>query len=113
MFLKPLSVVKKVGQSFSLLVNKVVKLTEAFKYAITSVPLAVEILNPILHPPDRAGLRKYIINLPRSSSQEYLRSVNWEVDGLAAIRSVPPRASNEEWLKTFVTLSLLLLSLYL
>ena len=44
---KPLSVVK-VFQAFRLLVNKAVKLTETFKYAITSVSLAVATLNPTL-----------------------------------------------------------------
>ena len=95
-FLKTLSVVKEVCQAFVLLVNKVVKPTEAFKYAITSVPLAVATLNPALYQPDKAGLRNYIINLLRSSSHEYLRDVKWVVDGLAAIHSVHPRATNEE-----------------
>ena len=45
---KPLSVVNKVFQAFRLLVNKAVKLTETFKYAITSVSLAVATLNPTL-----------------------------------------------------------------
>ena len=39
-FLKPVLVVKEVFQAFGLLVNKAVQFTEAFKYAITSVPLA-------------------------------------------------------------------------
>ena len=76
-FLKPLSIVKKVCQAFGLLVNKVSKFTEAFKYAITSVPLAVAILNPTLYQPDKGGLINYIINLPRSSSHEYPRDVKW------------------------------------
>ena len=45
---------KGVLPSFGLLVYKV------FKYAITSVPLAVAILNPTLYQPDKAGLRNYI-----------------------------------------------------
>ena len=40
--LKPLSVVKKVCQAFGLLINKVVRFTEAFNYAITSVPLTLQ-----------------------------------------------------------------------
>ena len=46
---------KRVSQDFGLLVNKAVKLTEAFKYIITSVPLAVAVLNPTLYQPDKAG----------------------------------------------------------
>ena len=87
---------KRVSQDFGLLVNKAVKLTEAFKYIITSVPLAVAVLNPTLYQSDKAGWRNYIINLTRSSSHEYPRDVKWVVDGLVAIRSVPPCGTNEE-----------------
>ena len=62
-FVKPLSVEKKVYQNFGLLIKKVVKFTEVFKYAITSVILAVAVLNPTLCKPEKASLRNYIINL--------------------------------------------------
>ena len=39
------------------------KFTEVFKYAITSVTLAVAVLNPTLCKPEKASLRNYIINL--------------------------------------------------
>ena len=51
--MKKKSVVKEVCQAFGLLVNKVVKFTEAFKYEITSVSLAVAILNPSLYQSDK------------------------------------------------------------
>ena len=57
--LKPLSVIKEVCQAFHLLANKVVKFTEAFKYAIKSVSLPVAILNPTLYQPEIAGLIDY------------------------------------------------------
>ena len=102
-FSKLLSVIKEFFQAFNLLVNKVIKLTVAFKYAITTlVPLAVTILNRSLYQPGKAGLRNHIINLSRSPSHEYPRNVKWMVDRLAAILSVPTRATNEEWLKTLV-----------
>ena len=62
-FVKPLSVEKKVYQNFGLLIKKVVKFTEVFKYAITSVTLAVAVLNPTLCKPEKASLRNYIINV--------------------------------------------------
>ena len=46
-FLKPLSTVKEDCEAFGLLVDRVVKFTEAFKYATTSVLLAVVILHYI------------------------------------------------------------------
>lgn len=70
-FLKLLSVRKKVFQALGLLINKVVKFTESFKYAITLVPLTVAILNPTLYQPDREELRIYIVNLPIRSAYEY------------------------------------------
>ena len=60
------------------------------------IPLSVAILNPRLYQPEKAGSRNYIIILPRRYSHEYPRDVKEVVDGLATIRSVPPRASNEE-----------------
>ena len=70
-FLKLLLVVKEICKAFGLLVNKVVKFTEAFSYAITSAPLAVVVLNPTLYWPDRSRLRNYIVSLPKSSSHSY------------------------------------------
>ena len=70
-FLKLLSVRKKVFQALGLLINKVVKFTESFKYAITLVPLTVAILNPTLYQLDREELRIYIVNLPIRSAYEY------------------------------------------
>ena len=58
-----------------LLINKVVKFTESFKYAITLVALTVAILNPTLYQPDREELRIYIVNLPIRSAYEYPRGV--------------------------------------
>lgn len=74
-FLKLLSVRKKVFQALGLLINKVVKFTESFKYAITLVPLTVAILNPTLYQLDREELRIYIVNLPIRSVYEYPRDV--------------------------------------
>ena len=74
-FLKLLSVRKKVFQALGLLINKVVKFTESFKYAITLVPLTVAILNPTLYQLDREELRIYIVNLPIRSAYEYPRDV--------------------------------------
>ena len=91
--------------SFCLLVNKTEKLAEAFKYPITSVPLAVATLylpESTLYQSDKAGLRNYIINLSKSSSHTYPRDAQWVVDKMAAIHSVPPSGTYEEWFKTLV-----------
>ena len=85
-----------------MLVNKAVKLAEAFKYGTASVPLSVAIPKSTPRWVEKALLRNYIISLPKSSSPEYPRDVKWVVDGLAAIRSVPPPTIYEEWFKTLV-----------
>ena len=102
--LKSLSVLKEDCQAFGLLVNKTEKLAEAFKYPITSVPLAVATPESTLYQSDKAGLRNYIINLSKSSSHKYPRDAQWVVDGMATIRSVPPSGTYEEWFKTLVNL---------
>ena len=76
----------KVCQAFGLVVNKAVKFTEALKYAIISIPLAVSTPKSALYQPEKAELRNNIINLSKSSSHEYSRDVRWVVKGMAAIR---------------------------
>ena len=83
-----------------MLVNKTEKLAEAFKYPITSVPLAVATPESTLYQSDKVGLRNYIINLSKSSSHKYPADAQWVVDGTAATRSVPPSGTYEEWFKT-------------
>ena len=107
--LKSLSVLKENYkedcQAFGLLVNKTEKLAEAFKYPITSVPLAVATLylpKSTLYQSDKAGLRNYIISLSKSSSHTYPRDAQWVVDKMVAIHSVPPSGTYEEWFKTLV-----------
>ena len=100
--LKSLSVLKEDCQAFGLLVNKTEKLAEAFKYPITSVPLAVATPESTLYQSDKAGLRNYMINLSKRSSHKYPRDAQWVIDGMAAIRLVPPRSTYEEWFKTLV-----------
>ena len=102
-FLKPLSSIKKVSQALGLLVNKAVTFTEAFKFTITLVPLAVATSACTVYKPEKAGLRNYIINLSKSSSHEYPRDVKWMLDGLAAMRLAPPHATYDIWFKTPVT----------
>lgn len=92
--LKPLLAIKEVYQAVGFLVNKVANFTEAFKYAIASVPLAVAILNPILYQLNKAGLTNYVINVPTSSAHEYPGDIKWVADGLAAIRSALPPDTN-------------------
>ena len=65
-----------------------------------SVPPAAPTPKPSIYQPDNAGLRNYIVNLPKSSRYKYSRDFRWVEDELAKIRSVNPRATYEEWLKT-------------
>lgn len=56
-FSKPLSIVKEVYQAFDLLVNKKVKFTKSFKYAIESLPLVTAAQESTVYEPDKARLR--------------------------------------------------------
>ena len=78
-----------VCQTVGLLVNKAVKFTEAFSYAIMSVSAAVATPKSTLYQPNKASLRNYIINLSKSSSHKYPRDIRWVVDGMAVICLVP------------------------
>ena len=70
-----------------------VKFTEAFKYTITLVPLAVATPEPTVYQADKAGLKNYIINISKSFSHEYPGDVKWMVDGLVAISSAQLHAT--------------------
>ena len=69
--------VKEVYQAFGVLVNKAAKFTETSKYAITTEPLAIATPNLTLYQPGKAGLRNYIMNLPKRSRHEYPRDAKW------------------------------------
>ena len=65
-----------------------------------SVPVAVATPELTLYQSDKAWLRNYIINISKRSSRKYPRDVQWVVDEIAAIRSVPVSATYKEWFKT-------------
>ena len=56
--LQPLSVAKEGCQAFSLLFKKAVKFTEAFKYVVISVPLAVTIPKSTPYQSDKSRIKK-------------------------------------------------------
>ena len=93
---KSFSVLKEDCQAFGLLVNKAEKLSETFKYPVTFVPVVAATPQSRSYQSDKAGLRNCIINLSKSSSHKYPKDDLWVIDGMAAIHSVPPRATHEE-----------------
>ena len=99
---KAVTLLKEDRQAFGLVVAKSVSLQEAFKFPITSVPLAVATTEATLRQSDKASLRNYLINECNSISEDPPKNCSWFIDGLAAVRSLQPKKTYRVWLKSFL-----------
>ena len=99
---KAVSLLKEDRQAFGFIVAKSVSLEEAFQYPITTVPLAVATSESTLRQTNKASLRNYLMNKSGSISEDTPKYCSWFIDGLAAIRSLRPKKTYREWLKSLL-----------
>lgn len=99
---KAVTLLKEDRQAFGLIIAKSVSLQEAFEYPITTVPLAVATTDSTLRQSDKASLRNFLINECNSVSEEPPKNCSWFIDGLAAVRSLQPKRTYREWLRSFL-----------
>ena len=99
---KAVTLLKEDRQAFGLIIGKSVSLQEAFKYPITTVPLAVATTESTLRQSDKASLRNFLITESNSVSEEPPKNCSWFIDGLAAVRSLQPKRTYREWLRNFL-----------
>ena len=99
---KAISVLKEDRQAFGLIVAKAASLEEAFRYPIMSVPLSVATLEGTLRQSDKASFRNYLIAESDVVTEIAPKNCIWFVDGLAAIRSLKPKATYKEWIESLV-----------
>ena len=74
-----------------MLVAKAISLEEAFKFPITSVPLAAANPDGTLRQGDKASFRNILIENSASSSKVIPKGCAWLIDGMAAIRALKPQ----------------------
>ena len=99
---KAVSVLKEDRQAFGLLIAKSAKLEEAFQHPITSLPLSIATPKAELYQSDKAGFRNFIIQESDSSSTIHPLNAKWIIDGMAAVQSVKPKETYEEWFKMLI-----------
>ncbi|XP_068213181.1 uncharacterized protein [Palaemon carinicauda] len=100
---KAVNILKEDRQAFGLLVGKAASPEEVHSHPLTSLPLALATPDRDLRQTSKSSLRNYLME--ESSSIEYTppdQSI-WLVDGMAAVRTLPPqqtwRKYGEELLK--------------
>ena len=77
------------------MVAKSVKMEDAFKYPIMTVPVAIATADSGLRQSDKAQLRNFLINESKASLKSVPKGCRWLVDGMVAIRSLIPKETDE------------------
>ena len=75
---------------------------EAFSHCITSLPLSVATPDGELRQSDKASLRNFLNNEAGATSKIIPKKAAWFVDGMAAVRSLKPKETFEEWIDTLL-----------
>ena len=78
--------------------SKSISHAEAFSHCVTSLPLSVATPEGGLRQSDKASLRNYLNDGASATSKVIPQNAAWFVDGLAAIRSLKPKDTFEEWI---------------
>ena len=100
---KAVSVLKEDRQAFGLLAAKAMNLTDALRYPITSVPLAIADPDSSLKfSENKSELRNTLMRMSGASTDKIIKHCSWFIDGMAAIRSIKTRTKYREWLEAFV-----------
>jgi len=96
---KVLDVMKEDRQAFGVLVAKSISLEEAFKFPVTSVPLAVSNPDGSLRQGDKASLRNMLIENSCSTISSLPENCTWLIDGMSVIQTIKPQETYEEYFK--------------
>eukprot|EP00794_Sanderia_malayensis_P015391 gene15391-biopygen12814 len=100
-----MSLLKEDRQAFGLIIAKASSLEEAFEYPISSVPLSIATPDATLRQSEKASLRNFLINDSSAFTDQLPKNAHWLVDGMAAVRSLKPKETYSEWIKSFITLT--------
>ena len=93
-----LDVIKEDRQAFGLLVGKVQTPSEALKYPLTTVPLALaEPDQKLRQQSTKATLRRFVYEKSDSIVKETPDEADWSVDGMAAVAAVPPQETYKDF----------------
>ena len=99
---KTTTVLKEDCQAYGIIIAKSISKEEAFSHCVTSVPLSVATPEGELRQSDKASLRNFLNDEASAASKCVPQKAVWFVDGLAAIRSLKPKDTFEEWIDTLL-----------
>ena len=100
---KEISILKEDRIAFGLIISKSMNLETAFKYPITSLPLAIADPDSTLRSSSKSSLRNYLIDESGASLKSAPKNCSWLIDGMAAVRTVGTKKTYKEWIKALVT----------
>ena len=93
-----LDVIKEDRQAFGLLVGKVQTPSEALKYPLTTVPLALaEPHQKLRQQSTKATLGRFVYEKLDSIVKETPDEADWSVDEMAAVAAVPPQETYKDF----------------
>lgn len=96
------SIIKEDRQAFGITIAKATSLEEAFQYPVTSVSLSIATPDATLCQSDKASLQNFLISESGAFTDQLPKNAHWLVDGMAAVRSLKPRETYAEWIKSFI-----------
>ncbi len=100
---RAMSLLKEDRQAFGLIIAKASSLEEAFEYPITSVLLSIATPDAMLRQSEKASLRNFLVNDSSAFTDQLAKNAHWLVDGMAAVRSLKPKETYSEWIKSFIS----------
>ena len=89
--------------AFGYIIAKSIDPITAFKYPITTYPLAIADPDGTLRASSKSLLRNFLIDECCAEIRKAPENSEWLIDGMAAIRSVSPRKTYKEWIKALVS----------
>ena len=99
---KAQTVMKEDCKAFGVIAAKTVSLQEAFAHPITSVPLAIANPDSTLRQTNKSCLRNLLISQSNADEKAIPKNASWFIDGMAAVRTIPPKAIYKEWLERLI-----------
>ena len=98
---KMISSLNEIRQAFGAKIGKNNSTEKLLSYPLTSVPLALATPDGDLRQGSKAALRNHLIEEANASTKQPEMGAFWIVDGMAVVRTIPPKNTWGEYAKAF------------
>ena len=99
---KAVEILKEDKQAFGLMVSKSVSMDEAFKYHITTVPLAIATTECTLRQSNKSQLRATLVESSGALYSVVPPNCAWFIDGMAVIRAADTKPTYKEFFDSII-----------